>query len=208
MATNKTYSDRLSEGYFLSATTNGVQAISNITKRLKKQIATLSGEFVKRVAETFVERARQKLIDTNYNETEHYAKNIVVKKYSYNNYRVGIEQNSEKPIMYFLEFGTGLVGKEGSEDFVNLVEGKTLKEFAEGIGWQYAVNEENYFSPIPDNPTAKPYGEQNINGWIYYDEKKGRKRFTSGLYPVAYLYDTINEIPEIIQKVKKELKIV
>lgn len=198
----KTYSDRVKSGYFLKATTNGVKVVSDITRRLRERIATLSGQFVKRVAEIFVERAREKLTSTTYENTGHFAQNIVVKKYAYNNYRVGIEQNSEKPIMYFLEFGTGLVGQSGAEDFVGRQEG-SLRKIAESIGWRYGIGEKIKTKNILNAKTDEV--EEVVEYWTYFDEKKGEWNTTRGLYPVAYMYDTIKEIPDIIEQVKREL---
>lgn len=198
----QTHSDRVESGYFLSANVSGVKVVSDITRRLRERIATLSGQFVKRVAEIFVERAREKLTSTNYENTEHYAQNIVVKKYAYNNYRVGIERNAEKPIMYFLEFGTGLVGAEGSQDFVGRQEG-SLSQIASSIGWRYAVGDKIKTKNILNPKTDEVIDQDEY--WTYFDEKKGVYTTTRGLYPVAYMYDTIKEIPDIIEQVKKEL---
>lgn len=178
----------MDKSYFSTARAYGLKAVNSITKRLYK-VVTLSGEFLKCVVEIFVERAKEKLINSGYGNMEHYAQNIVVTKYKNNNYRVGIKENEEKPIMYFLEFGTGIVGKDGVDDFYG------LKKHAESVGWQYAVYEHAY---VYSN-------KLDAKGWVFFDEKRGTFRFTSGLYPVAYLYLTSKEMYKIFEEAKRRV---
>ncbi len=177
-------------GTLLRVTSNGQQVLSKITKRLQK-IVSIADDLARTVAEIFVERAKRNLIDfgreNNYSNMAHYADNIYVHKYKNNNYRVGIKENSDKPVMFLLEFGTGLVGKDGVHD----IEG--FARFATENGWQYATTQSTY-----------SYNKRFDNwGWWFFDEKTNKFVFTSGLYPVAYLFRTINELPDIIKEARR-----
>ena len=62
------------------------------------------------ICQRIVLEAQQRLITSGYS-VNNLVKNITYQKYGKNKYRVGIRNNEQKDIMYFLEFGTGIVGR-------------------------------------------------------------------------------------------------
>lgn len=196
----------------ITITTNANKVIDDINKKVKG-LYIKQRKIMERVCEIFVERARLKLVNCGYKNLAKYANNIKFENTGTWKWRVYIEDNQEKPIMYFLEFGTGFVGGENPHhDSVD-------------ITWKYAVNENKTFSdgyyqgrPIYFDMT-KPYNErglysdsaptpiQDSKGWIFKDPKSGRLRATSGLRAVSYLYNTMQEIPDIIEQAKREVNL-
>lgn len=177
----------------------GANAINNITKHIR-EITDKSSILARKIAEKICERAQNNLYQNSYNPTldsyydvDRLLDNIYVRKYKNDSYRVAIRENADKEVMYFLEFGTGIVGKDNPH------------EWAGEFGYQYAKNIGNYISPIPDNKNEQAFGEKDIEGWIYFDKKQNKKRFTSGLYPVAYLYDAMQELEDIVQEARREV---
>ena len=178
----------------------GANVINDITRHIR-EISDKSNILAKRIAEKICERAQLNLKYNIGNDsyTEHYntdrlLDNIYVKKYKNNSYRVAIRENADKEVMYFLEFGTGLVGKEHSH------------EWAGEFGYQYAKNVGNYVDPsVLSDDGYKDIKEDSMQGWIYFDKNKQKKVFTSGLYPVAYLYDTMQELEQIVEEAMKEV---
>lgn len=132
------------------------------------------------ICKEIVYQAKERLILSGYNVSV-LLDNITYRKYGKNKYRVGIKSNKEKDIMYFLEFGTGIIGKENPHPQ------------AKDINWNYISNPEN----IVYNPNSS--GINSIGdyvgqeGWFYFDNEKQKYVFTSGLRPIRYFYDTINE---------------
>lgn len=187
MAVNK----RLKKsGYYGSATSNGKKLMSALTQQVK-QLDSLGELLLEEICKLFVDRARQRLVESGY-DVGHLTGNIYYRKYGKGKYRIGIKNNSQKEIMYFLEFGTGVVGEDNPH------------EMADDIGWQYGIgtNIEDYNS---DNefPTGwNSLGEfVGWRGWFY---KGGR--FTSGLKAVSYIYDTLNnDMEEILEEAKRRV---
>lgn len=197
MAINKSLKQ---SGYFIDATTDGLKVIQEITKDLKTRVDSYGAEVLEKVCQIFVERAKLKLATCGY-KTRSFLDNIYYQKYGENKYRVGIKNNNDKPIMYFLEFGTGIVGLNNSHPE------------ASEIGWEYIVN--------PDNLASNSYGynsevfptgynsldeDVGLEGWYYRDPATGRLEFTSGLKAVSYIYDTLQEMDDIIKQAKREVK--
>lgn len=141
------------------------------------------------ICQNIVQEAQERLLFSGY-DVDRLVNNIVYQKYGENKYRVGIKNNEDKDIMYFLEFGTGIVGRENKHPKAN------------DIGWQYVVHPEkmveNKYS-IGINALGEYVG---YTGWYYYDED-GNKQFTSGLKPIRYFYDTIKKenIDKIVNRV-------
>ena len=196
MAINK---ELRKSGYFASATTNAKRIISNLTKRIKK-IDKYGERVLEQVCILFVEEARQRLLDSGY-DVRNLLNNITYRKYGENKYRVGIRNNNQKEIMYFLEFGTGVVGEDDPHPA------------ADEFNWEYNVGSfiEDWASDEHDIPTG--YNSLNefvgFRGWWYNDPKTGRIKFTSGLHAVAYIYDTMQEdnMKRIIERAKEIVKL-
>lgn len=177
-------------GYYGSATTTGKQLIAELTRRTK-QIDALGERLIEEVCKLFVERAKQRLVDSGYN-VEHLTSNIYYRRYDKNKYRVGIKNNAQKEIMYFLEFGTGVVGEDNPH------------EMADEIGWEYdtGTNIEDYASDSEFPTGWNSLGEfVGWRGWYY-----GGGSFTSGLKAVSYLYDTLkNDMDDILEEAKRRV---
>ena len=179
----------------------GANVINDITRHIR-EISDKSNILAKRIAEKICERARSNLyqnaynpdLDTYYN-VERLLDNIYVKKYKNDSYRVAIRENADKEVMYFLEFGTGLVGKEFPH------------EWAGELGYQYAKNAGNYVDPadVLSKEGYSQISDNGMKGWIYFDKNKQKKVFTNGLYPVAYLYDAMQELERIVEEAMKEV---
>lgn len=194
---------RRSNPYFKDgALSNGKQIIANLSKRTK-QLANKSDQLALSIATKLAERARNHLYDdagnlnrkNSYYDVERFLKNIYVHKYRNNSYRVAIRNNSEKPIMYLLEFGTGIVGKNDPHE--------RAKEF----GWEYAINRDNYIDPYESfgDDGINSLEEPDLKGWVFFDEKENRKVFTSGLFPVSYMNSALQEIDEVVAEARQEV---
>lgn len=192
MAINK----NLGKAYYAGATSNGSQLIKNLTKRFQ-QLDQYGERLVEEISKVFVEEAQKRLWASGY-DVGGLLNNIYCQPYGKNKWRVGIKNNSEKPIMYFLEFGTGLVGADNPHPD------------ASKYGWQYIVHPENivptngqnydsYVVPSGFNSLGEYVG---MEGWYYYDENN-QLRFTSGLHAVAYIYDTIKDF-DTVKKIALE----
>lgn len=68
------------------------------------------------------------------------------------------------PYAIFVEFGTGIAGA------------RAPSEQASALGWQYDVN---------------GHGDK---GWYYFDDKKGRVRWTKGQKPRPFMHNTAEEL--------------
>lgn len=181
-------------GSLLRATTNGVGVINKITKELQR-VVSIVDPLCEMVARIIVERAQEKLIASGYQNTGAYADNIVAYRTKGGYWRVGIKENSDKPLMYLLEFGTGLVGDGTIPDPQGRMSKYQPHPLADDVGWEYAIGEHIRYSQNPEG----------ADGWYYFDSDQLRFRFTSGLRGIAYLYDTIQEIPEIITEARRRL---
>lgn len=175
---------------------------SSIVEQYRKQIKELrkqvdSAEHISElIADTFVERARERLLKNNN------AKNLSViqgllgniyKRKGKNEYQIVVRQDPEG-LMTFLEYGTGLLGEAYSHPE------------ATSFGWTYRQND--YF----ENPAYKSVNGRR--GWffrtyspnVYIDKNDSDRReggslvFTQGIEPVRYIYDTRIEIEDIIAK--------
>lgn len=186
----------LGKSYYASATSNGSQVIKNITRRFQ-QLDQYGERLVEEIAKVFVEEAQKRLWASGYDVGD-LLNNIYCQPYGKNKWRVGIKNNDEKPIMYFLEFGTGLVGADNPHPS------------ASELGWQYIVHPENIVPTNGQNYDSyvRPSGFNSLGeyvgmeGWYYYDENN-ELRFTSGLKAVAYIYDTIKDL-DTVKKIALE----
>ena len=114
-----------------------------------------------------------------------------------------ISPKTQKEIMYFLEFGTGIVGLDNPHPKANQV------------GWEYIVNPENLAGNSGYNKDLVPSGYNSLGeyvgyeGWYYYDPETGELQFTSGLKAVSYIYDTMREenMRKIIERAKEMVKL-
>lgn len=167
-------------GYFIGATTNGSKVIKQITQDLKENVDKYGERLLEKVCQIFVQLAQYNLLKSGYNVSS-LVDNIFYTRYGKNKYRVGIRNNTQKPIMYFLEFGTGAVGRENQHPL------------AGEIGWEYLVN--------------KHRTSNGIEGWTYYDETTSEYVFTRGLKAVSYIYDTLQEMPKIIEEAKRKVNL-
>lgn len=185
-------------GYFASATTNAKKVISNLTKKVR-QLDKYGEKLLEQVCILFVQRAKERLLESGY-DVRSLLKNIWYRPYGNNKYRIAIRDNNQKEIMYFLEFGTGIVGEDNPH------------EKAAEYGWEYNVNnraedwasEEHYF-PTGYNSQGEFVG---FRGWWYIDPTTKSMSFTSGLKAVSYIYDTIKfDMPDIIKQAKEMIGI-
>lgn len=174
----------------------------NAMKSIQTKINNLLGEYQKKAkelqqlyAEKFCECARTRIINrTAGNESGvDYSKyiNVIVK--ASGSYYVEVTKPSGEPyIMSFLEYGTGLKGKNDPHPNASF------------INWEYAINEDRYKKYIKD---------ANDVGWIFTDngnkyvnQKQGDVRFgskddkvfSSGIEPVKYIYDTQRQFRTIV----------
>lgn len=180
--------------YGNTVSTNASKILQNI-KSYTRQLESQTDELLEQVCKIFVREARKKLRDSGYN-VANLLDNIFYRKFGFGRYQIAIRNNKDRETMFFLEFGTGLVGKENSHPQ------------AKSIGWRYMVNPSTLttirrYAPSEveaTNSIGVPVGNQ---GWYYFDEKDNDFRFTSGLIAVAYLYDTMNQMDLIIAEAKE-----
>lgn len=170
--------------------------IAQFRKKLNNIIANYDQYFdtiLEDICKEIVLEARQRLLLSRYDVGD-LLENITYQKYGKGKYRVGVKNNREKDVMYFLEFGTGIVGSENPHPD------------SEKIGWQYIMNPEN----LVENSYSSGHniiGDYVVNsGWWYFNEKTQKYEFTSGLKAVRYFYDTINKenIDNIVERVKQK----
>lgn len=173
--------------------------LNDVISKYDKYSDTILSE----ICEQLVEDAQRNLLISGY-DVYNLLDNITYQKYGENKYRVGIKNNEDKDIMYFLEFGTGIVGQDRPHPM------------ADEVGWEYVVNPDNMVS----NEKASGYNSVGDFvggiGWWYevddptkahaYNRKTGRYyAFTSGLKSVKYLYDAIK--PENIDRIVRQVLI-
>lgn len=226
------------------------QIFQNSLNTVKKQIRSfidkaqkdMTEEISKLIAYTFRDVARNRLIRSNnaisqqQSVIERVSKSIMVRKYK-SGYKIVLSsQTDPEGLLMFLEFGTGLVGKDNKHSWA----GK--------IGWQYAINEENYrtrsngkrgwfWRPQGDNTKYIDKDDMVENYKRTYNAYKlkpehpifgrttkfwethrltGNSRvvFSSGIKPLRFLYRTrldivkaINRANGDINKLKQELDI-
>lgn len=179
-------------GQGINVTTNAQQVLTNISNMIRgvKDSAENLSEWS---ARELVNDARINLKNSGYNVSK-YLGNIEWKEHkSKKYYTVSIKDNSDKDIMYYLEYGTGFVGKEKPHPM------------AKTAGWDYAINEgADWYFDIDDPMTFSDrhnLGTTSYNrlgedvgdkGWFYKDEH-GRLNVTSGLKSVAYLYNAFDK---------------
>lgn len=197
---------------YFKITTSG-NIFAKVSAELRTRIRTYGDEYARTVAEIFVDRARQKLVSA-YPNTSKLTDNIFFQRsVGYGNYRIGLKNNDTKDVMFYLEFGTGIVGRENPHPE------------ARAYGWEYAINEDKVFQGLGGQELpmyfdlTKPVGQQGlyslnaptpdpakgVKGWIY-KTPTGNLVATSGLKAVRYIYDTLQEIDDIKAEAERRLK--
>lgn len=198
--------------YFEITTSGNIPyKISHMINEIKK----ISDKYVRTVAEIFVERAKEKLINTydEYN-TAHLAENIYCQRArGQGNYRVGLKSNDKKEIMFYLEFGTGVVGKANPHQ--STVKKNDNGEIINEFDWYYVERpkkiEWDYdkFTGIrrkKDGSGSWVYKDGKPYGWYFFDKKLGRINFTSGLKAISYMYNTLLELDDIKLEAERRIK--
>lgn len=180
------------EGIIVEINKKAVDQITDNIKELGNKYNNLSKEVSELWAKTFVRVARENLriylIDYSQRATD--VSSITSNIYcieTANGWSVIVknETPNEPNLMLFLEYGTGLRGEEH------------YHPQASKIGWQYAVNRDNYkFLPIEGS------------GWFFTDDGtkliggddykiKNRSVFSNGLVPARYIYDTKRKLDTV-----------
>lgn len=206
---------RKKAGYYKRANATGKEVIDRIKARVQ-EIEQRSEELVETICIIFVERAKQRLLDSGYYGAEDLVDNIVYRRYGKGKYRIGLRNNKSKTIMYFFEFGTGFVGRQDPH------------EMASQVGWKYLINWHNGYTDrryffdsnkgynkyitrlIDEGEINKPTGINSLGlyvgsrGWVYKDNN-GNYNVTSGLKAVSYMYDTMLELKDIEMEARKRV---
>lgn len=60
-------------------------------------------------------------------------------------------------------------------------------------------------SPHPTMPWAYDVNQHGEKGWVYYDEKQGRFRWTKGMPSRPYMYLTARQLEEKVVEIAKEV---
>ena len=176
----------MANNYFEITTSENIPKLAS---KILTDVRTMGDRFARTVAEIFVERAQEKLASA-YPNTSKLIGNIYFQRTSgYANYRIGFKPNKEKEIMFYLEFGTGLVGEANPHPK------------ADEFDWFYV---ENPVSQQENGPWVYRDGEPY--GWYYFDEQLGTVRFTRGLKAVRFMWDTMQEMDEIKLEAKRRMK--
>ena len=198
------YGDRL-------VTTNANQVLTNISNTLRK-VMNEADNISETVARQFAYDARDRLRQSGYT-VDDYVGNIEWKKSRDKTYwTIGFKDNDEKDVMYYLEYGTGFVGRDNPHPE------------AANRGWRYAINENAkndrgdplYFDMTGSGKTLRerglysmdaPMPAEGTKGWIFRDPETGTLVATSGLRAVAYMYYTWKDADNIKAKAIRESKI-
>lgn len=175
---------------FKTYMSGSVNKFRNKLNRIMSNYDKYLDDVIEDICKEIVKQCKERLIRSKYNVKD-LVDNITYRNFGNHKFRVGVKDNEDKDTMYFLEFGTGVVG------FF------TPHPMAEEIGWRYMENLENFVY----NKKASGYNSVGdfvgYSGWWYEtdDPKKAHKvghngkmyAFTSGLKAVRYFYDTITE---------------
>lgn len=180
---------------------------SNSINKFKQNFRNRISRFIKDaedipllIVQAFVARARWRLLSYDPSLSNEIS-NIRYEK-TKSGYRVVVSNDAEG-IMTFLEYGTGILGKNNQNPN------------ASTIGWDYAVNEadyktmpsgdrgwlfkgtgENYIAPTDYKITKKVYIRKD-GSRVSIPENRGRF-FSQGIPAVRYIYDTRREINNAI----------
>lgn len=203
---------------------------NNITDLIKwaKQIPDMIGsrEIAKRCAEKFVKRAQDKLRRSGalQEDIERFANAITCDPVGTNKWRISAGANGDNQLredMYYLEFGTGIVGAKNPHDE------------ATKIGWEYDMNDhgekgwtfrrkaeyrnQNAFIAKDDivHTYKRSQHKGTTTGWRgsrrvrQQDHAAGSDKSiqTKGVIAVKYFYDTMNDFDKILREVFTELGI-
>ena len=182
-------------------------AVNEWKKSALEVVQSYSDEFVDTLGKLFAERARENLARLGYNTAMYATSYNIYYDSKYKQVVVRRPSGSDEPdIMWYLEFGTGIAGKNNPHPD------------ATRIGWQYAVKESTVGKKGSPWRTNSRH-EDGLGWWVstadkdnvYHAEKDslGYRRphfFTSGIPPVRYLYTTMQEIDSLIEMAKQEIK--
>lgn len=151
-------------------------------------------------ARIFTERAKAKLASSGalQSDINRFVNAITFKKISGNKWRISAGKGTDNQLkedMYYLEFGTGIVGAWNNHPE------------ADNVGWEYDKNKHGYngwyyekSKELGNNKSfiaEDTYQILNKNGSI-----KGYR--TRGVIAVRYFYDTMVEFGDILQQALKE----
>lgn len=186
---------------YFEITTSG-NIFAKVSAELRTRIRTYGDLYARTVAEIFVEHAKQKLAAA-YPNTGRLTENIFFQRsVGYGNYRIGVKNNDEKEVMFYLEFGTGIVGRNNPHPDADEFAWFYVEDPRE-IRWNYDQYGYKYKDP---NSGSWVYKDGQPYGWYYYDNELGEVRFTRGLKAVRYIYDTYLEIDDIKKEAERRLK--
>lgn len=169
---------------------------------------TKMARYIELIAEIFVERARARLGERYPSATKYASRIFSRRSAGRRTVNVMFDAGEDLPVMYYLEFGTGIRGGEKKHSGRNA-------SFL-NISWAYGKPSDNNI--YPNGPwfdlTKNKVRETGWNwywkplrnkGWVYKDQN-GRYKVTSGLVPTEYLYQTYKEIDQIKAEAKERLK--
>lgn len=186
--------------YFEITTSGNLPALAS---SILREVRTLGDTYARTVAEIFVERAKAKLAMA-YPNTSNLTDNIFYQRaVGYGNYRIGLRENEEKEVMFYLEFGTGLVGEQNPHpqanefDWFYVEDPKQIEWTDSGLYTQKKKKKDSGSWVYKD---GEPYG------WYYFDKKLGTIRFTRGLKAVRYMWDTLQEMDDIKAEAERRMK--
>lgn len=198
--------------YFQVTINKGRSPAGNLVAQMKefqKAVEKASSRYIELIAEVFVERAREKL-GKFYPSATKFASYISSQRNAgRQSVQVRFYAGDDLPIMYYLEFGTGIRGGENpheglNDGFLNM-----------NIKWTYGEPTDNniypngpWFDLTKDKAWETGWDfnwtPSRNKGWVYKDQN-GRYKVTSGLVPTQYLYDTYKEMEAIKAEAKRRL---
>ena len=146
----------------------------------EKKVQQNIKDFLKKLLEDGVQIAKAKVASLNAVETGDLLNSL--DKYIYIDGKLGVIFTGSE-YACFVEFGTG-VAKNGGV-------GKSSHPKGEELGM-----------------TIGTYGEKkgaNPNGWWYFDEKQGRKRWTKGMPSRPFMYETAKELESKVIEIAREV---
>lgn len=163
-------------------------------------------------ARIFTERAKAKLASSGalQSDINRFVNAITFNKISGNKWRISAGKGTDNQLkedMYYLEFGTGIVGERNNHPEANK------------IGWDYNVNKHSDFQTALSKKgnrytkggwtfrRGQKYGNQNAfiaKDDIIHSPNNGNNIQTRGVIAVRYFYDTMVEFGDILQQALKE----
>ena len=174
-------------------------SIVNKLEETQSQFENMSKKMAELLAKAFVARARKRLIA--FTGSKRYSYYIKAVNNGEGHWSVVLNNPKYDPyIMYFLEYGTGFVGKRSEQNpdkpaswkyTVNKGAswyGAMTLEFGKQEGWFFNYRPNHFVQEEDGDFTNKNTGQRVI--------------FTSGIKPVMYIYKTKVEIQNLLRQVK------